>query len=160
MGWVRKIAVGNGTLCFFAFGEKKGSAPSSRRRQRSSALHLVLRVPSPPNQRKEKSHPDRDDFFFSGVGNGTRTHNAWNHNPVLCQLNYTHHILLCWHARRGSDPTAAGGGRREGSEWLRSKFRERTANKKFWVPQQDTTHILCGRYLLGLAWHARRDSNP
>ena len=31
-------------------------------------------------------------FFISGVGNGTRTHNARNHNPVLCQLNYTHHI--------------------------------------------------------------------
>ena len=30
--------------------------------------------------------------FFYGVGDGTRTHNAWNHNPVLCQLNYTHHI--------------------------------------------------------------------
>ena len=30
--------------------------------------------------------------LFSGVGNGTRTHNARNHNPVLCQLNYTHHI--------------------------------------------------------------------
>ena len=29
---------------------------------------------------------------FSGVGDGTRTHNTWNHNPVLCQLNYTHHI--------------------------------------------------------------------
>ena len=26
------------------------------------------------------------------MGNGTRTHNARNHNPVLCQLNYTHHI--------------------------------------------------------------------
>ena len=33
-------------------------------------------------------------FFFSGVGNGTRTHNARNHNPVLCQLNYTHHIKM------------------------------------------------------------------
>ena len=30
--------------------------------------------------------------FFSGVGDGTRTHNARNHNPVLCQLNYTHHM--------------------------------------------------------------------
>ena len=29
-----------------------------------------------------------------GVGDGTRTHNARNHNPVLCQLNYTHHILF------------------------------------------------------------------
>ena len=26
------------------------------------------------------------------MGDGTRTHNARNHNPVLCQLNYTHHI--------------------------------------------------------------------
>ena len=33
-------------------------------------------------------------FFISGVGNGTRTHNARNHNPVLCQLNYTHHIYF------------------------------------------------------------------
>ena len=32
--------------------------------------------------------------LFYGVGNGTRTHNARNHNPVLCQLNYTHHIKL------------------------------------------------------------------
>ena len=40
---------------------------------------------------------------------------------------------------RGSDTTAASGGRREGSEWQRSKFRERIANKKFWVPQQDGT---------------------
>ena len=29
---------------------------------------------------------------YYGVGNGTRTHNARNHNPVLCQLNYTHHM--------------------------------------------------------------------
>ena len=36
----------------------------------------------------------------------------------------------------GSDPTAAGGGGREGSEWQRSKFRERIANRKFRVPQQ------------------------
>ena len=35
---------------------------------------------------------DRMVVFFYGVGNGTRTHNARNHNPVLCQLNYTHHV--------------------------------------------------------------------
>lgn len=28
----------------------------------------------------------------SGVGNGARTHDTRNHNPVLCQLSYTHHI--------------------------------------------------------------------
>ncbi len=27
-----------------------------------------------------------------GVGNGARTHDTRNHNPVLCQLSYTHHI--------------------------------------------------------------------
>ena len=29
-----------------------------------------------------------------GVGNGARTHDTRNHNPVLCQLSYTHHIQL------------------------------------------------------------------
>ena len=28
------------------------------------------------------------------MGDGTRTHNARNHNPVLCQLNYTHHMSM------------------------------------------------------------------
>ena len=27
-----------------------------------------------------------------GVGDGTRTHDTRNHNPMLYQLNYTHHI--------------------------------------------------------------------
>ena len=42
--------------------------------------------------RPEKKRVAFATLFFSGVGDGTRTHNAWNHNPVLCQLNYTHHI--------------------------------------------------------------------
>ena len=29
-----------------------------------------------------------------GVGNGARTHDTRNHNPVLCQLSYTHHMQL------------------------------------------------------------------
>ena len=29
-----------------------------------------------------------------GVGNGARTHDTRNHNPVLCQLSYTHHMEL------------------------------------------------------------------
>ncbi len=28
-----------------------------------------------------------------GVGDGARTHDTRNHNPVLCQLSYTHHML-------------------------------------------------------------------
>ena len=27
-----------------------------------------------------------------GVDNGARTHDTRNHNPVLCQLSYIHHI--------------------------------------------------------------------
>ena len=39
------------------------------------------------------------------MGNGTRTHNARNHNPVLCQLNYTHHIQFAEVARQeGLEP--------------------------------------------------------
>ena len=29
-----------------------------------------------------------------GVDNGARTHDTRNHNPVLCQLSYIHHIQL------------------------------------------------------------------
>ena len=28
------------------------------------------------------------------MGNGARTHDTRNHNPVLCQLSYTHHMEL------------------------------------------------------------------
>ena len=39
----------------------------------------------------------------SGVGEGTRTLDTRNHNPMLYQLNYAHHIVLLaakkkWHA--------------------------------------------------------------
>jgi len=43
---------------------------------------------------------------------------------------------------RGSDTTAAGGGRREWNEWQWSKFREQSANKKFRVPQQEIDKIM------------------
>ena len=63
------------------------------RTQNYKGTFMIIRVPLPRMPIvKEKSHPYWGDFFFSGVGNGTRTHNARNHNPVLCQLNYTHHI--------------------------------------------------------------------
>ena len=42
--------------------------------------------------RSGRSGPQPQD----GVGNGARTHDTRNHNPVLCQLSYTHRIcLLC-----------------------------------------------------------------
>ena len=31
---------------------------------------------------------------FYGVSDGIRTHDIWGHNPVLCQLSYTHHRLI------------------------------------------------------------------
>ena len=58
----------------------------------------------------------------SGVGEGTRTLDTRNHNPMLYQLNYAHHMKLIrdapgrcrltvfgarrlkWYARRDSNP--------------------------------------------------------
>ena len=37
-----------------------------------------------------------------GVGNGARTHDTRNHNPVLCQLSYTHHMELLLTGRKRS----------------------------------------------------------
>ncbi len=31
---------------------------------------------------------------YNGVSDGTRTHGHWGHNPVLCQLSYTHHLKV------------------------------------------------------------------
>ena len=45
----------------------------------------------------------------------------------------------------GSEPTAAGGGRREASEWQRSKFCERIASKEFRAPQQESENRPRGR---------------
>ena len=41
-----------GFVCIFACGENKGSAPSSRRRQRSFALHLIFRIPPESDAKK------------------------------------------------------------------------------------------------------------
>ena len=45
-----------------------------------------------PYKKVVKKGIDNDSLSFSGVGNGARTHDTRNHNPVLCQLSYTHHI--------------------------------------------------------------------
>ena len=39
-----------------------------------------------------------------GVGNGARTHDTRNHNPVLCQLSYIHHMLLCLRLTKSGTP--------------------------------------------------------
>ncbi len=48
-------------------------------------------------QKKSLSKIDKVILHFMalqrkyGVDDGARTHDAWNHNPVLYQLNYIHH---------------------------------------------------------------------
>ena len=32
---------------------------------------------------------------FFGVDDGARTHDTRNHNPMLYQLNYIHHVMDC-----------------------------------------------------------------
>ena len=34
-------------------------------------------------------------LFFNGVDDGARTHDTRNHNPMLYQLNYIHHVWDC-----------------------------------------------------------------
>ncbi len=60
----------------------------------------AFRAPSPRIPIEKRKDTKKVSFLFSGVGDGTRTHNAWNHNPVLCQLNYTHHIQFAEMARQ------------------------------------------------------------
>ena len=99
---------------------------------------------------------EKDGYFrnrlFHGVGNGTRTHNAWNHNPVLCQLNYTHHIQFAeWHARRDSfnQGSAPSSRRRQRSSALHLILRVTTTWCKIGTPGGTRTpDLLLRRQLL------------
>lgn len=53
---------------------------------------MPYHLATPQSWKKTGDRGSPDPLPLSGVGDGTRTHNTWNHNPVLCQLNYTHHI--------------------------------------------------------------------
>ena len=71
-------------------------------------------------------------------------------------------VAVRWHARRGSDASAAGGGTSELSEWQRS-----IADEGFSKPRKisgtATGHGHSRKRILRTAkqvWHARRDSNP
>lgn len=48
------------------------------------------RAGSKAKGRSGRSGPSALSFY--GVDDGTRTRDTWNHNPVLYQLNYIHHI--------------------------------------------------------------------
>ena len=82
----------------------------------------------------------------SGVGNGARTHDTRNHNPVLCQLSYTHHMKLVrlkrWHAWSLDNPENMP-----------------VAYFPFKVPPAEGEAL--PKPMRGVAeWHAWRDSNP
>ncbi len=127
MGWVM------GFVCIFALGKNKGSAASSRSGQRSSALHLIFRIPSPANTQIKKRVAFAT-LFFMGWVMGFEPTNTGTTIRGLRPLGDTHHMLLAecgkWHARRGSNASAASGGRSELSEWQRStKSRRRVSPK-------------------------------
>ena len=42
---------------------------------------------------ERKKSPLRTLFFW-GVDSGARTHDTRNHNPMLCQLSYDHHVAF------------------------------------------------------------------
>ena len=46
----------------------------------------------------QKRHPLRMSFFW--VTSGARTHDTRNHNPMLCQLSYSHHV--CYLSKAGA----------------------------------------------------------
>ena len=68
---------------------------------RLSFTNIYIQSPLPRSfcRPEKRKHPGWG-AFLSGVDDGTRTRNAWNHNPVLYQLNYIHRIasLSCYHS--------------------------------------------------------------
>ena len=46
----------------------------------------------------QKRHPLRMSFFW--VTSGARTHDTRNHNPMLCQLSYSHRV--CFRLKAGA----------------------------------------------------------
>ncbi len=69
-----------------------GRLDSNQRVRESKSLALPLGDAPILLKRSRGPGDNPDPLPLYGVGDGTRTHNTWNHNPVLCQLNYTHHI--------------------------------------------------------------------
>ena len=89
------------------FADEMKSVLTSRRSRissRSDFIPLVWDLFRPKGRISLKKLRCKSIGVFYGVGDGTRTHNAWNHNPVLCQLNYTHHIKLKLARQKGFEP--------------------------------------------------------
>ena len=67
---------------------------------------MPYHLATPQSWKEAGDRGSPDPLPWSGVGDGTRTHNTWNHNPVLCQLNYTHHMDAEYHADKSSHSRA------------------------------------------------------
>ena len=86
-----------------ALGKKwLGRLDSNQRVRESKSLALPLG--DAPMEKDEGIGETPIPSVLSGVGDGTRTHNARNHNPVLCQLNYTHQMGSCSKMLRNGTP--------------------------------------------------------
>ena len=85
-----------------ARGEWLGRLDSNQRVRESKSLALPLG--DAPMEKEEGIGETPIPSVLSGVGDGTRTHNARNHNPVLCQLNYTHQMGSCSKMLRNGTP--------------------------------------------------------
>ena len=56
----------------------------------------MLKKPQTPNDNTNPLYNKKDAFssVFFWVDSGARTHDTRNHNPMLCQLSYNHHIAF------------------------------------------------------------------
>ena len=87
-------------------GEKRGWDGWTRTSECGSQSPVPYRLATPQYPKIKSEGPERtlrpSRLETYGVGDGTRTRDTRNHNPMLYQLNYTHHIRgewgTIWHA--------------------------------------------------------------
>ena len=76
----------------------------SKSRALTAWLHpIIVRLGQRGMEKAKGRSRSSGPSAMSGVGEGTRTLDTRNHNPMLYQLNYAHHIVLLaakkkWHA--------------------------------------------------------------
>ena len=76
---------------------------SNQRMRESKSRALPLGYTPLSQIKKLRAGAELRPEAFSGVDDGTRTRDTRNHNPMLYQLNYIHHIQFSprrieWHA--------------------------------------------------------------
>ena len=75
----------------------------SKSRALTAWLHpIIVRLGQRGMEKAKGRSRSSGPFAMSGVGEGTRTLDTRNHNPMLYQLNYAHHMKLCGQKRDGT----------------------------------------------------------